>query len=62
VSHTHTSLNYHIIFGTKGRAESINANVRADLCRYLGGIIKSEGGVSLEINAVADHVHLLLRL
>jgi REP element-mobilizing transposase RayT len=62
MSHTHTCLNYHVVFGTKGRAQSIRPEVRLDLCRYLGGILKSEGALPLEINAVADHVHLLVRL
>jgi putative transposase len=62
MSHTHTSLNYHIVFGTKGRAQSIGPDMRDDVSRYLGGIIKSENGLPLEIGAVADHVHLLVRL
>ena len=62
MSHTHTSLNYHVVFGTKQRAQTITADIRLDLCRYLGGIIKAEGGLALEINAVADHAHVLFRL
>ena len=62
MSHTHTSLNYHIVFGTKGRAQSIGPDMRDNVSRYLGGIIKSENGLPLEIGAVADHVHLLVRL
>ena len=62
MSHTHTSLNYHLVFGTKQRAQSIASETCPDLCRYLGGIIKAEKGLPIEINAVADHVHLLVRL
>jgi REP element-mobilizing transposase RayT len=62
MSHTHTSLNYHIVFGTKGRAQSIGPDMRDDVSRYLGGIVNSENGLPLEIGAVADHVHLLIRL
>jgi len=62
MSHAHTSLNYHLVFGTKKRAQLIESDMRDDLCRYLGGIIKAEAGIPLEINAVADHAHLLVRL
>ena len=54
MSHTHTSLTYHIVFGTKGRAPSIGPEMRDDVCRYLGGIVNSEQGLPLEISAVAD--------
>ncbi len=62
MSHTHTSLTYHLVFSTKNRVQSISSAIRPDLCRYLGGIVTSEGGLPLEINAVADHVHILTRL
>jgi len=62
MSHTHTSLNYHLVFGTKARAQSIESGFRPELCSYLGGILKAEGCLPLEIGAVADHVHLLVRL
>ena len=62
MSHTHTSLNYHLVFGTKGRAQSIAPGFRPELCSYLGGILKAERCLPLEINGVADHVHLLIRV
>ena len=61
MSHTHTSLNYQLVFGTKARAQSIESGFRLELCSYLGGILKAEGCLPLEIGAVADHVHLLVR-
>jgi putative transposase len=57
-----TDLNYHLVFGTKDRRPLIREEHRDDLCRYLGGIIKGKKGHALEINAVADHAHLLVRL
>jgi hypothetical protein len=41
MSHTHTSLSYHLVFGTKKRTPSIGPDLRPDLCRYLSGIIKA---------------------
>lgn len=62
VAHAYEPELSHRFFGTKGRAQSIGPDMRDDVSRYLGGIIKSENGLPLEIGAVADHVHLLVRL
>ncbi|HEV8069903.1 MAG TPA: IS200/IS605 family transposase [Planctomycetaceae bacterium] len=62
MSQTHTNLNYHIIFGTKDRRPTLLPEFRDDLCRYLGGIVKNSDGHPLEINAVEDHAHMLVRL
>ena len=59
---TYTNLLAHIIFSTKHRTPLINSKLREDLHRYLGGIIRSEGGTSLEIGGMPDHVHLLVKL
>ncbi len=58
---TFTSLNYHIVFSTKDRFPFINPNLQSRLYEYIGGIIRSENTVLLEIGGIADHVHLLLR-
>jgi putative transposase len=62
MSQTYTDLNYHLIFGTKDRHPSIREEFREDLCSYIGGIAKENDGHPVEINAVADHAHLLVRL
>jgi len=36
--------------------------IRDELYRYIGGIIKGEGGVLLEIGGMADHIHLAVKL
>jgi REP-associated tyrosine transposase len=40
----------------------LNLEVRTRINDYLGGAIRSEGGTSLIVNGVADHVHILARL
>jgi putative transposase len=62
MSQTYTDLNDHLIFGTKDRHPWILEEFRDELCRYLGGIVKANDGHPVEINAVADHAHLLVRL
>jgi REP-associated tyrosine transposase len=59
---TFTNLLYHIVFSTKDRIPMIQADVRERLYEYMGGIIRGEGGVLLEIGGVPDHVHLLAKL
>jgi REP element-mobilizing transposase RayT len=59
---THTNLLYHVVFSTKHREPIITPDVRAELYKYIGGIIRGEGGTLLEIGGIADHVHLLARL
>jgi putative transposase len=58
---THTNLLYHIVFSTKCRIPLITQNLQDELYRYTGGIIRAEGGVSLEIGGTTDHLHLLTR-
>jgi putative transposase len=60
--HTYTNLLSHCIFSTKDRVPDIDADLLPKLCAYMGGIVRSIGGVALLINGVTDHVHLLASL
>ena len=62
MSSTYLNLNYHLIFSTKHREQTIEKSWQARLHEYMGGIIRGLGGVSLEVGGIADHVHLLIRL
>jgi REP element-mobilizing transposase RayT len=59
---TLTNLLYHIVFSTKHRAPLIQPAMRDRLHSYMGGIIRSEGGVLIEAGGMPDHIHLLARL
>ena len=59
---TYTNLHYHIVFSTKHRRPLIMLQWRSRLHAYLGGILREIGGMPLEINGVADHVHILAGL
>ena len=59
---SYTNLLYHIVFATKDRAPVISQAFRPRLHEYLGGTVRGLGGDALEVNGVADHVHLLVRL
>ena len=59
---SHTHFLYHIVFATKERLPILEKDWRNEAHAYLGGIVKNFEGVPIEINGVADHVHLLVRL
>jgi putative transposase len=58
---SYTNLLYHIVYATKERAPLITNALRR-LHEYLGGTVRGLGGVALEVNGVADHVHILAKL
>jgi putative transposase len=62
MAHSFSNLLVHVIFGAKGRAALIGAEVGPRLHAYLGGIAREMGGAPIEINGAADHVHLVVRL
>jgi putative transposase len=57
-----TFLLYHVVFSTKDRMPVIHGEMRERLYEYMGGIVRGERGVLLEIGGVPDHVHLLTKL
>lgn len=59
---SYTNLLYHIVFSTKDRQPIITADYRSRLYDYIGGIIRGQGGISLGINGIEDHVHVLAQL
>jgi REP element-mobilizing transposase RayT len=59
---SYTNLLYHIVYATKERAPLITHPLRPRLHEYLGGTVRGLGGVALEINGTADHVHVLAKL
>lgn len=62
MAHTYTQLLFHIVFSTKDRHPWLTADIRSRVHDYLGGAIRSEGGHSILIGGVDDHVHLFAKL
>jgi REP element-mobilizing transposase RayT len=58
---TFTKLLYHVVFSTKGREPLIGPDLRPELQKYIGGIIRGERGILLEIGGTADHLHVVAR-
>ena len=58
---TYSSLLYHVVFSTKYRAPRLDADLRSQVFEYIGGVVRRQQGVLLEIGGVEDHVHLLVQ-
>jgi putative transposase len=59
---TFSNLLYHIVFSTKTRLPLIHKEIQGPVYEYVGGIIRDEGGILLEIGGVPDHIHILAKL
>ncbi len=59
MSQSFTNLLYHIVFSTKDRRPLITLGYQSRVYEYIGGTIRGLGGVSLGINGMEDHVHVL---
>jgi len=62
MSQSFTNLIYHLIFSTKDRRPLITVEYQPRLYDYIGGILRNTGGMSLGIDGVEDHVHVLAKL
>ena len=59
---SYTNLLYHVVSGTKGRTPLITSDLKSRLHEYLGGIVNGLGCIPIEINGMAEHVHLLVKI
>jgi REP element-mobilizing transposase RayT len=59
---THLSLHYHLVFHTKGNKPIIETEWRERLHAFLGGCIKTAGGIPIAVGGTDDHAHLFLGL
>lgn len=59
---THLSLHYHIVFHTKDNRPTISAEWRDQLHAFIGGCIKTAGGVPVAVGGTVDHEHILAGL
>ena len=62
MAHSYTNLLYHLVFSTKNRQTWLSEEMSPRLYEYLGGAIRSEGGIALIANGSSDHVHILAKL
>ena len=61
MSGTYTNLLFHVVYSTKYRKPLIKDDMKDRLYGYIGGIIRDEKGILLEVGGMPDHVHLLAK-
>jgi len=59
---TYTNLLFHIVFSTKYRKNIITPEIQERLYEYIGGILREQKGILLQIGGMPDHVHILAKL
>ena len=59
---TFSNLLYHMVFSTKLRYPLIASSFEDELYRYIGGIVRGQGGIGLQVNGMPDHIHILAKL
>ncbi len=59
---SYVNLIYHIVFSTKERKTLITEDYQSRLYEYIGGIIRSQGGIAMAMGGMEDHVHILAKL
>jgi putative transposase len=52
----------HLVYSTKNRERVLTEQIRDELHRYTGGILRELGSPALLINSVEDHVHIVFSL
>lgn len=57
---TFTQLDYHLVFGTKGRRRWISPRIELRVWEYLSAIAREHGMRSHRTGGIEDHVHMAL--
>ena len=57
---TYTQLYIHIVFSVKGRHPLIPKQHKAELHKYITGIITNKKQKMIQINSMPDHIHILI--
>ena len=59
---TYTQIIYHIVFSTKNRQGTLDAEKHEPLFRYIWGIVKNKQSTLHQVNGTTDHLHILTEL
>lgn len=60
MANTYTQIHIHFVFAVKFRQAIICDEWKAELYKYIAGIIKNNNHKLLAINGVSDHIHILI--
>ena len=59
---TYSQIYIQIVFAVKGRENLIQQEWKANIFRYISGIIENKGHKSIIVNGMSDHVHIFVGL
>ncbi len=59
---TYSQVYIQVVFAVKGKENLIHKTWRAELHKYISGIITAKGHKAIIVNGVADHVHCFIGL
>lgn len=59
---TYTQILYQIVFSTKMRERTLQKDNRAELFKYMWGILKNKKCHLYRINGVEDHIHIVTHI
>lgn len=59
---TYTQIIYQIVFGTKNRQRTLTKEKRADLYKYISGLLANKKCHLYQIGGVEDHIHIVTHL
>jgi putative transposase len=60
MANTYTQIYIHTVFAVAGRQSLIPKEHKADIYKYITGVIQNKKQKVMAINGMADHVHLLI--
>ena len=60
MANTYTQIHIQFVFAVRNRQSLIDEKWRADLYKYITGIVQNAGHKMLQINGMPDHLHILI--
>ena len=60
MANTYSQLYAQIVFSPQGRENLIRERIKADVYKYITGIIKNKNQKLMIINGMPDHIHILI--
>lgn len=57
---TYTQAYFHLVFAVQNRESLINNSWKAELEKYISGIVQNQGHKLIAIGAMSDHIHILI--
>ncbi len=62
MANTYTQIYIQVVFAVQGRQCLIQPEYKGEIHQYITGIVTNQGQKLIQINGVADHVHVLIGL